>query len=125
MSDDFITTHLKRKGNPCHGSMTEILGPRKFEQLPWLASRWPVLKRHAVHPHGEVASPADNSKQCCLLWQPHIFIIFHNYGGLQSSVLDFVYTILKEWFAASIRNIPERWQKYTDLSGKYVECVEV
>jgi hypothetical protein len=48
---------------------------------------------------------------------------FPNDDDLQSSVHSLYYP--KSLFAASIRKLPQRWQKYTDLSGEYVECAEV
>jgi hypothetical protein len=36
-----------------------------------------------------------------------------------------VRTVLKDWFAASIRKLPERWQQCMGLSGEYAQCAEV
>jgi hypothetical protein len=61
---------------------------------------------------------------CCMTmhtpYQPS-----NNTDDLHSSVHKLLHTILKDWFAASIRKLLERWQWCTDLSGEYVECVEV
>jgi hypothetical protein len=50
---------------------------------------------------------------------------FPNDGDLHSSAHESVCTISKDWFAASVRKLPESWQQCIDLSGEYVECADV
>jgi hypothetical protein len=51
--------------------------------------------------------------------------VFLSNDVLQSSVSESVRIIPKDWYAASIRKLPERRQRCTDLSGEYVECAEI
>jgi hypothetical protein len=46
---------------------------------------------------------------------------FPSDDDLQSDVCKLVHTIPKDWFAVSIRKLPERWQWCSDLSGEYAE----
>jgi hypothetical protein len=50
---------------------------------------------------------------------------FSNNDALQSSVHESVCAVLKDWFAASIKRLPERWEWCIDLSGEYVDCAEM
>jgi hypothetical protein len=68
-----------------------------------------------------VASPGDNSKQCHLVQH----LQTHPYQWLAEQCPWVSRYHLKDWFAAFIRKLPERWQWCSDLSGEYVECAKV
>jgi hypothetical protein len=79
--------------------MTEVLGPRSFGQLRLLERSWNSGGILVVQwlPQGKTVNSAASS---------HVFPIN---GDLQSGVYESVRSVPKDWFAASIRKLLERW----------------